>query len=39
MMPNEAQETAAKVLFIVFATILLCLSKAHAASDVLQYLI
>ncbi len=30
MMPNEAQEAAAKVLFIVFATLMICLTKVNA---------
>ena len=31
MFPNQAQETIAKILFLVFATLMLCFGKARAS--------
>ena len=31
MLPNEAQETIAKILFLVFATLMLCFGKVQAS--------
>ncbi len=36
MMPDEIPEVIAKVLFFLFATIVLCMSQAHAVSILAQ---
>ncbi len=33
MFPHEAQEMMAKILFLVFATVILCFSRVNAAES------
>ncbi len=35
MMPHEVQEVIAKVLFFVFATLVLCMSRVSACEEIL----
>lgn len=38
MMPHEVNEAIAKVLFFVFATLMICMTRVNAAEELLSFL-
>jgi hypothetical protein len=39
MMPHEVNEAIAKVLFFIFATLMLCMTRVNASEDLFQILL
>jgi hypothetical protein len=38
MMPHEVNEAIAKVLFFIFATVMICMTRVNAAEELLPFL-